>query len=166
MKKIISVFLAAVVCASMLAVPVFGAFAEETSSVPDLDDPEQRLAYELSFVQGELSRERVVYLTSHEGSITVSSGGTVTGDVNATGLADTVTSLRFFLYIQRYESGKWKTVDNNTTLVSGYDGSASIVCSDPTKIISGYDYKILYTVYAYKNNTYQSFTGDSNIVHY
>lgn len=46
MKKIISVFLAAVVCASMFAVPVFGAFAEETSSVPDLDDPEQRLAYE------------------------------------------------------------------------------------------------------------------------
>ena len=50
MKKIISVFLAAVVCASMFAVPVFGAFAEENSSVPDLDDPEQRLAYELSFV--------------------------------------------------------------------------------------------------------------------
>ena len=166
MKKIISVFLAAVVCASMFAVPSFGAFAEETSSVPDLDDPEQRLAYELSFVQGELSRERVVYLTSHEASITVSSGGTVTGEGTAIGLEGTVTSLRFFLYIQRYESGKWKTVDNNTTLVSGSEGEASIVCSDPTKIISGYDYRISYTVYAYRYNTYQSFTGNSSTVHY
>ena len=151
MKKFISVFLAAVVCASMFAVPVFGAFAEETSSVPDLDDPEQRLAYELSFVQGELSRERVVYLTSHKATITLSSGGTVTGEVSATGLA---------------ESGKWKTVDNNTTLVSGYEGEASIVCSDSTKIISGYDYRISYTVYAYRYNTYQSFTGNSRTVHY
>ena len=166
MKKIISVFLAAVVCASMFAAPGFGVFAEETSSVPDLDDPEQRLAYELSFVQGDLSRERVVYLTSHEASITVSSGGTVTGEGTAIGLADTVTSLRFFLYIQRYESGKWKTIDNNTTLVSGFEGEASIVCSDPTKIISGYDYRISYTVYAYKYNTYQSFEGNSGTVHY
>lgn len=166
MKKIISVFLAAVVCASMFAVPGFGAFAEETSSAPDLDDLEQRLAYELSFVQGELSRERVVYLTSHKATITLSSGGTVTGEVSAKGLADTVTSLRFFLYIQRYESGKWKTVDNNTTLVSGYEGEASIVCSDSTKIISGYDYRISYTVYAYRYNTYQSFTGNSSTVHY
>lgn len=77
----------------MFVVPVFGAFAEETSSVPDLDDPEQRLAYELSFVQGELSRERVVYLTSHYATITLSSGGTVTGEGHATGLANTVTSL-------------------------------------------------------------------------
>lgn len=152
-----------------IMIGIFAAFAIGTSAKADaqydLDDPEQRLAYEMTFLTGSRSMERAKYIVDQDADLTIFSTGKATGVVNVIGDESIVTDIRIFMYIQRYESGKWKTVYNDTQMFAGENEATMIrTCTDSSAIIKGYEYRVSFSVYAYKGMTYQQSTGTSPIV--
>ena len=122
MRKYISGILVIAIMIGIFAASAIGTSAKADAQY-DLDDPEQRLAYEI------------------------------------------VTDIRIFMYIQRYESGKWKTVYNDTQMFAGENEATMIrTCTDSSAIIKGYEYRVSFSVYAYKGMTYQQSTGTSPVV--
>lgn len=152
-----------------IMIGVFAASAAGTSAKADvqydLDDPEQRLAYEMTFLTGSRSMERATYIVDQDADLTIFSAGKATGVVNVIGDEDIVTDIRIFMYIQRYESGKWKTVySDNQMFTDQFTATMKRTCTDSSAIIKGYDYQVRFTVYAYKGMTYQQSTGTSPVV--
>lgn len=164
MKKYISCILVIAIMIGIFAVSATGASAK-TAAQYDLDDPEQRLAYEMTFLTGSRSMERSSYIIDKDANLTIFSSGRATGVVNAVGDENIVTDIRIFMYIQRYESGRWNTVYNDTQMFAGeYTATMTRTCTDSSAIIKGYDYRVSFTIYAYKGMTYQSTTGTSPVV--
>lgn len=138
--------------------------AAKTGTQYDLDDPEQRLAYEMSLVTGRPAVERAKYILRHNAELTLGAGK-ADGSVTVKGDSKIVTDLHIFMYIQRYESGKWKTVYSDNEMFKGqFYVTMKKTCTDSSAIIKGYDYRISYTIYAYKGMTYQQSTGTSPVV--
>ena len=151
-----------------IMIGIFAASAAGTSAKADaqydLDDPEQRLAYEMTFLTGSRSMERATYIVDKSATLTLGSGK-AEGIVDVVGDEDIVTDIRIFMYIQRYESGKWKTVYNdNQMFTDQFTATMKRTCTDSSAIKKGYDYQVRFTVYAYKGMTYQQSTGTSPVV--
>lgn len=164
MRKYISGILVIAIMIGIFAASAIGTSAKEDAQY-DLDDPEQRLAYEMTFLTGSLSMERATYIVDKDADLTIFSTGKATGVVNVIGDESIVTDIRIFMYIQRYESGKWKTVYNdNQMFTDQFTATMKRTCTDSSAIIKGYDYRISFIVYAYKGLTYQSTPGTSPVV--
>ncbi len=163
MKKYISCILVIAIMIGIFAVSATGASAK-TAAQYDLDDPEQRLAYEMTFLTGSRSMERSSYIIDKDAELILGSG-MAEGRVSAVGVESIVTDIRIFMYIQRYESGRWNTVYNDTQMFAGeYTATMTRTCTDSSAIIKGYYYRVSFTIYAYKGMTYQSTTGTSPVV--
>lgn len=163
MRKFISGILVIAIMIGVLAASAIGTSAKADAQY-DLDDPEQRLAYEMTFLTGSRSMERATYIVDKRAKLTLGSGE-AEGTVSVVGDESIVTDIRIFMYIQRYESGKWKTVYNDTQMFAGkFTATMTRTCTDSSAIIKGYDYRISFIVYAYKGLTYQSTPGTSPVV--
>lgn len=162
MKKHISAILVLAIMIGIFSVFSFGSSAN-TANQYDLDDPEQRLAYEMTFVTGTQTFARASYLRSHSAELLITQGK-AEGTVDVVGVSGTVTGIRIFMYIQRYVSGKWTTVYDDNEYFAKYYATMDETYIDSTAFITGYDYRISYTIYAYKGSTYQRTAGTSPIV--
>ena len=164
MRKYISGILVIAIMIGVFAASAIGTSAKADTQY-DLDDPEQRLAYEMTFLTGSRSMERAKYIVDQDADLTIFSTGKATGVVNVIGDESIVTDIRIFMYIQRYESGKWKTVYNDSQMFTGkYRAIMTRTCTDSSAIIKGYEYRVSFSVYAYKGMTYQQSTGTSPVV--
>ena len=147
MRKYISGILVIAIMIGFFAASAAGTSAKADAQY-DLDDPEQRLAY----------------IVDKYAKLTLGSGK-AEGIVNVVGDEDIVTDIRIFMYIQRYESGKWKTVYNdNQMFANQFTAKMKRTCTDSSAIIKGYEYRVSFSVYAYKGMTYQQSTGTSPVV--
>jgi len=163
MRKYISGILVIAIMIGIFAASAIGTSAKADAQY-DLDDPEQRLAYEMTFLTGSQSMERVAYIVDKYAKLTLGSGK-AEGIVNVAGDESIVTDIHIFMYIQRYESGKWKTVYNdNQMFTDQFTAKMKRTCTDSSAIIKGYDYQVRFTVYAYNGTTYQKTTGTSPVV--
>ena len=163
MRKYISGILVIAIMIGIFAASAIGTSAKADAQY-DLDDPEQRLAYEMTFLTGSQSMERVAYIVDKYAKLTLGSGK-AEGIVNVIGDESIVTDIHIFMYIQRYESGKWKTVYSDNQMFAGkYKATMTRICTDSSAIIKGYDYQVRFTVYAYKGTTYQKTTDTSPVV--
>lgn len=163
MRKYISGILVIAIMIGIFAASAIGTSAKADAQY-DLDDPEQRLAYEMTFLTGSQSMERVAYIVDKYAKLTLGSGK-AEGIVNVIGDESIVTDIHIFMYIQRYESGKWKTVySDNQMFANQFTAKMKRTCTDSSAIIKGYDYRISFIVYAYKGLTYQSTPGTSPVV--
>ena len=163
MRKYISGILVIAIMIVIFAASAIGTSAKADAQY-DLDDPEQRLAYEMTFLTGSQSMERVAYIVDKYAKLTLGSGK-AEGIVNVIGDESIVTDIHIFMYIQRYESGKWKTVySDNQMFANQFTAKMKRTCTDSSAIIKGYDYRISFIVYAYKGLTYQSTPGTSPVV--
>lgn len=164
MRKYISGILVIAIMIGIFAASAIGTSAKADAQY-DLDDPEQRLAYEMTFLTGSRSMERVAYIVDKSANLTIFSTGKATGIVDVIGDKSIVTDIRIFMYIQRYESGKWKTVySDNQMFEDQFKATMTRTCTDSSAIIKGYDYQVRFTVYAYRGTTYQQSTGTSPVV--
>ncbi len=164
MRKYISGILVIAIMIGIFAASAIGTFAKADAQY-DLDDPEQRLAYEMTFLTGSLSMERATYIVDKDADLTIFSTGNASGVVKVVGDESIVTDIHIFMYIQRYESGKWKTVYSDNQMFAGkYKATMTRICTDSSAIIKGYDYQVRFTVYAYKGTTYQKTTDTSPVV--
>lgn len=164
MRKYISCILVIAIMIGVFAASAIGASANADAQY-DLDDPEQRLAYEMTFLTGTRSMERAAYIVDKKANLTIFSAGKATGIVKVVGDESIVTDIRIFMYIQRYESGKWKTVYSDNQMFAGkFKANMTRTCTDSSAIIKGYDYRVSFSVYAYKGMTYQQSTGTSPVV--
>lgn len=163
MRKYISGILVIAIMIGIFAASAIGTSAKADAQY-DLDDPEQRLAYEMTFLTCSQSMERVAYIVDKYAKLTLGSGK-AEGIVNVIGDESIVTDIHIFMYIQRYESGKWKTVySDNQMFANQFTAKMKRTCTDSSAIIKGYDYRISFIVYAYKGLTYQSTPGTSPVV--
>lgn len=163
MKKYISGILVIAIMIGIFAASAIGTSAKADAQY-DLDDPEQRLAYEMTFLTGSRAMERTAYIVDQDADLTLGSGK-AEGIVDVVGNESIVTDIRIFMYIQRYESGKWKTVYSDNQMFKGqFFATMTRTCTDPSAIIKGYDYRVSFSVYAYKGMTYQQSTGTSPVV--
>lgn len=163
MKKYISGILVIAIMIGIFAASAIGTSAKADAQY-DLDDPEQRLAYERTFLTGSRAMERTAYIVDQDADLTLGSGK-AEGIVDVVGNESIVTDIRIFMYIQRYESGKWKTVYSDNQMFKGqFFATMTRTCTDSSAIIKGYDYRVSFSVYAYKGMTYQQSTGTSPVV--
>lgn len=162
MKKAITLLIVVALFVTMSYSNAFISNAQENN----LDTPEKRAAYEQSFIHGTQAFERINYVPSITKTFSINSAGTATGTLDVTGLKDKVTSLTLFLYIERYDSGRWKVIENKVVTFNSYQGNAGISCSDATKLLKNKDYRLEYNIYAYHGSLYQKVTGNSDTVHY
>ena len=163
MKKYISGILVIAIMIGIFAASAIGTSAKADAQY-DLDDPEQRLAYEMTFLTGSRAMERTAYIVDQDADLTLGSGK-AEGIVVVVGNESIVTDIRIFMYIQRYESGKWKTVYSDNQMFKGqFFATMTRTCTDSSAIIKGYDYRVSFSVYAYKGMTYQQSTGTSPVV--
>ena len=163
MKKYISGILVIAIMIGIFAASALGT-SEKADAQYDLDDPEQRLAYEMTFLTGSRAMERTAYIVDQDADLTLGSGK-AEGIVDVVGNESIVTDIRIFMYIQRYESGKWKTVYSDNQMFKGqFFATMTRTCTDSSAIIKGYDYRVSFSVYAYKGMTYQQSTGTSPVV--
>lgn len=163
MKKYISGILVIAIMIEIFAASAIGTSAKADAQY-DLDDPEQRLAYEMTFLTGSRAMERTAYIVDQDADLTLGSGK-AEGIVDVVGNESIVTDIRIFMYIQRYESGKWKTVYSDNQMFKGqFFATMTRTCTDSSAIIKGYDYRVSFSVYAYKGMTYQQSTGTSPVV--
>ena len=163
MKKYISGILVIAIMIGIFAASAIGTSAKADAQY-DLDDPEQRLAYEMTFLTGSRAMERTAYIVDQDADLTLGSGK-AEGIVDVVGNESIVTDIRIFMYIQRYESGKWKTVYSDNQMFKGlFFATMTRTCTDSSAIIKGYDYRVSFSVYAYKGMTYQQSTGTSPVV--
>lgn len=160
-RSIASILFVAIIC-GILSAFSFGT-AAQTEKEYDLDDPEQRLAYEMTFVTGTPLYERASNISDHYAKISLGTGS-IKGTVYAEGTS-AVTDIRIFMYIQKYESGKWKTIYDDTYLYEDRNSATMIrTFTDSKVIVKGYDYRVSYTIYAHKGAPYQSVSGASAVV--
>ena len=163
MKKYISGILVIAIMIGIFAASAIGTSAKADAQY-DLDDPEQRLAYEMTYLTGSRAMERTAYIVDQDADLTLGSGK-AEGIVDVVGNESIVTDIRIFMYIQRYESGKWKTVYSDNQMFKGqFFATMTRTCTDSSAIIKGYDYRVSFSVYAYKGMTYQQSTGTSPVV--
>jgi len=163
MKKYISGILVIAIMIGIFAASAIGTSAKADAQY-DLDDPEQRLAYEMTFLTGSRAMERTAYIVDQDADLTLGSGK-AEGIVDVVRNESIVTDIRIFMYIQRYESGKWKTVYSDNQMFKGqFFATMTRTCTDSSAIIKGYDYRVSFSVYAYKGMTYQQSTGTSPVV--
>ena len=163
MKKYISGILVIAIMIGIFAASAIGTSAKADAQY-DLDDPEQRLAYEMTFLTGSRAMERTAYIVDQDADLPLGSGK-AEGIVDVVGNESIVTDIRIFMYIQRYESGKWKTVYSDNQMFKGqFFATMTRTCTDSSAIIKGYDYRVSFSVYAYKGMTYQQSTGTSPVV--
>lgn len=164
MRKYISGILVIAIMIGIFAASAIGTSAKADAQY-DLDDPEQRLAYEMTFfLTGSRAMERTAYIVDQDADLTLGSGK-AEGIVDVVGNESIVTDIRIFMYIQRYESGKWKTVYSDNQMFKGqFFATMTRTCTDSSAIIKGYDYRVSFSVYAYKGMTYQQSTGTSPVV--
>ena len=163
MKKYLSGILVIAIMIGIFAASAIGTSAKADAQY-DLDDPEQRLAYEMTFLTGSRAMERTAYIVDQDADLTLGSGK-AEGIVDVVGNESIVTDIRIFMYIQRYESGKWKTVYSDNQMFKGqFFATMTRTCTDSSAIIKGYDYRVSFSVYAYKGMTYQQSTGTSPVV--
>lgn len=163
MRKYISGILVIAIMIGIFAASAAGTSAKADAQY-DLDDPEQRLAYEMTFLTGSPSMERASYFINRNATLTLGSGK-AEGRVEIECYKDIVTDIRIFMYIQRHESGKWKTVySDNQMFADQFTATMKRTCTDSSAIIKGYDYRVSFSVYAYKGMTYQQSTGTSPVV--
>ena len=93
MRKYISGILVIAIMIGIFAASAIGTSAKADAQY-DLDDPEQRLAYEMTFLTGSRSMERAKYIVDQDADLTIFSTGKATGVVNVIGDKSIVTDIR------------------------------------------------------------------------
>ena len=73
MKKYISGILVIAIMIGIFAASAIGTSAKADAQY-DLDDPEQRLAYEMTFLTGSRAMERTAYIVDQDADLTLGSG--------------------------------------------------------------------------------------------
>ena len=102
------------------------------------------------------------YTNSTNTLLSISTSGVATAVGIITGYQGITTKVIIYLYLQRYQSGAWTTINSWSQTFNSYRGTLQGTAS----VSKGYQYRVQASYYAYSGSLYENIISYSSIVNY